>query len=46
MIKELGIHARAEISRLLGHPVHLKLRVKVEPEWQRSPAIRRRLGYE
>jgi GTP-binding protein Era len=45
-IKELGTHARAEVARLLGRPAHLKLTVHVEPNWTRSPAGRRKLGYE
>ena len=46
MIKQVGIRARAEIAKLLGCPVHLKLFVKVDPEWSRSTAALKRLGYE
>jgi GTP-binding protein Era len=46
MIKEIGTRARVEIARLLGCPVHLKLFVKVDPEWSRDAAALRRLGYE
>ncbi|MBI5482755.1 MAG: GTPase Era [Deltaproteobacteria bacterium] len=46
MIKEIGTRARAEIAKLLGCPVHLKLFVKVDPEWSRSTAALKRLGYE
>ena len=46
MIKEIGTRARMEISKLLGCPVHLKLFVKVDPEWSRSSAALKRLGYE
>jgi GTP-binding protein Era len=46
MIKELGTRARAEIAKLLGIPTHLKLFVKVDPEWTRTQAALRRLGYE
>ena len=46
MIKEIGTRARAEIAKLLGCPVHLKLFVKVDPEWSRSSAALKRLGYE
>jgi GTP-binding protein Era len=46
MVKEIGTRARAEISRLLGVPVHLKLFVKVSPDWTRSQAALKRMGYE
>jgi GTPase len=46
MIKEIGTRARVEIAQLLGCPVHLKLLVKVDPEWSRNAAALRRLGYE
>jgi GTP-binding protein Era len=45
MIREIGTKARAEITALLGRPAHLKLQVKVEPEWTTSPAALARLGY-
>lgn len=45
MIKEIGTRARAEISRLLHVPVHLKLFVKVDPDWTRTQSALRRLGY-
>lgn len=46
MVKEIGTRARAEIARLLGCPVHLKLFVKVDPDWTSRTAALRRLGYE
>jgi GTP-binding protein Era len=46
MIKEIGVRARKEISALLQCPVHLKLFVKVDPEWTRNQAAIRRMGYE
>jgi GTP-binding protein Era len=46
MIKEVGVRARAEISRLLHCPVHLKLHVKVDPDWTSRPNALKRLGYE
>ena len=46
MIKEIGTRARAEIGRLLGCPVHLKLFVKVSPDWTQTDGSLRRLGYE
>jgi GTP-binding protein Era len=45
MIKEVGTKARAGITELLGRPAHLKLQVKVEPDWTTSPAALARLGY-
>lgn len=36
-IKEVGIHAREEISGLLGRKVHLFLDVKVDPKWADNP---------
>lgn len=45
-IKQIGTHARLEISRLLGCPVHLQLTVRVAEGWTRSEAGRRRFGYE
>ncbi len=46
MVKEIGTKARAEISRLLGLPVHLKLIVKIDADWTSKPGSLRRLGYE
>ena len=46
MIKEIGTRARAEIGKLLGCPVHLKLHVKVDPDWTRNGRALSRLGYE
>jgi GTP-binding protein Era len=46
MIKEIGTAARHAIAKLVNCPVHLKLIVHVEPQWTRSPAARRKLGYE
>ncbi|MFH1130087.1 MAG: GTPase Era [Pseudomonadota bacterium] len=45
-IKQIGIIARHEISRLLGCAVHLKLVVRVEKDWSHLPQGRRRFGYE
>ena len=44
MIKEIGMRAREEIARLVGCPVHLKLRVRVERGWTERPDAVRRLG--
>ena len=46
MIKQIGMAAREEISRLLGTVVHLKLTVHVEPNWTGSRQGRKKLGYE
>lgn len=45
-IKEIGIAAREALSEFLECPVHVKLRVIVEPDWSRSAAGMRRVGYE
>jgi GTPase len=45
MIRDVGTAARAEITKLLGRPAHLKLHVKVAPDWTDSPQGIARLGY-
>lgn len=45
-IKNIGMRARKEISRLLDCTVHLKLFVKVEHNWTKNPHALKRLGYE
>ncbi|HET6284478.1 MAG TPA: GTPase Era [Polyangia bacterium] len=45
MIRDVGIAARTEITQLLGRPAHLKLEVKVVPDWTTSPEALDRLGY-
>jgi GTP-binding protein Era len=45
MIKDVGTAARAEITKLIGRPAHLRLHVKVAPDWSTSPADIARLGY-
>lgn len=44
-LRDVGSAARQQISRLLGTPVHLDLRVKVLKEWQRDPKHLNRLGF-
>jgi GTP-binding protein Era len=44
-IKELGIAARTELTRVFGKPVHLKLFVKVLEEWSREERELAKLGY-
>jgi GTP-binding protein Era len=46
MLRQAGSEARMELEALLSSRVHLELRVKVEPDWQRRPQILDRLGYE
>ncbi len=45
-IKEIGVAARESLAELLEVPVHVKLRVVVMPNWSRSVAGMRRVGYE
>ncbi|HEY0713208.1 MAG TPA: GTPase Era, partial [Polyangia bacterium] len=45
MIREVGTHARAEITRLIGRPAHLRLHVKVAPDWTTTEGGIARLGY-
>lgn len=44
-IKQIGIIARRQIERLLGHRVNLQLHVKVAKDWQRDPRQLRKLGF-
>ena len=44
-LRDVGIAARAQITALLGTPVHLDLRVKVVKEWQRDAKQLNRLGF-
>ena len=44
-LKEVGTTARQEISKLLGIPVHLDIRVKIAKDWQRDPKQLDRLGF-
>ena len=45
-IKEIGARARAELSKLLGVPVHLYLHVKVRPEWQEDRSLYGDIGLD
>jgi GTP-binding protein Era len=45
MIRELGTRARGAISDLLQRPAHLKLHVKVHPDWTTSADALVRYGY-
>jgi GTP-binding protein Era len=45
-IKDIGRRARAELTSLLGRPVHLFLNVKDRPGWDEERARIRALGLE
>jgi len=45
MIKEVGSRARHEITEMLGRPAHLRLHVKVAPEWTSSQNTIANAGY-
>lgn len=43
-IREIGARARAELSTLMGVPVHLYLHVKVKPDWEEDRSLYREIG--
>ena len=43
-LKEIGIHARREIEKLLGHRCHLELFVKVEEDWRNRDQLLNEFG--
>ncbi len=45
VLRAAGTEARQELEILFGTRVHLELRVKVEPDWQRRPQLLDRLGF-
>lgn len=45
-LKEIGSKARAEMSRLLGCPVHLYLHVKVKEGWDEDRGVYRDIGLD
>ena len=45
MIRQIGTQARGAISDLLQRPAHLKLHIKVHPDWTTSPDALARYGY-
>ncbi|WP_242138334.1 GTPase Era [Sphingomonas sp. TREG-RG-20F-R18-01] len=45
-IKEIGARARAELSGIMGRPVHLYLHVKVRPGWDDERDIYRDMGLD
>jgi GTP-binding protein Era len=45
-IKEIGARARAELSGIMGRPVHLYLHVKVKPGWDEDRDVYKDLGLD
>jgi len=45
-IKEIGAAARAELTTLLGRPIHLFLHVKVKPDWAEDRSVYRDMGLD
>lgn len=45
VLKAIGTRARREIEAMLDGPVYLELHVGVRPDWRRSAAETKRLGY-
>jgi GTPase len=45
MIRDVGTRARLAVSEFLQRPAHLKLTVRIEPDWTSSPAAMAALGY-
>ena len=45
-IKEIGARARAELSGIMGRPVHLYLHVKVKPGWDEERDVYREMGLD
>jgi len=45
-IKAIGEAARAELAKILGHPVHLFLHVKVDENWAEAREIYEEIGLE
>jgi GTP-binding protein Era len=46
LLKSAGSEARSELETLLGNQVNLMLHVDVEKDWQRTPELLDRLGFE
>lgn len=44
-LREVGVHARAQVEQLIGRRVYLSLHVRVAKEWQRDPKQLGRLGF-
>jgi GTP-binding protein Era len=46
MLKRIGTEARLELERVLGARIHLRLFVRVEPDWRKDARALRKLGYD
>lgn len=46
MLQTIGSEARADIEKLLGTHVNLKLWIKIRPDWRNNAADLKNLGYE
>ena len=46
MIRDVGTRARVAISEFLQRPAHIKLTVRIEPDWTTSPEAMAELGYQ
>jgi GTP-binding protein Era len=46
LLRDAGTEARHELEAFFGAKVHLDLRVRVEPDWQRTPDSLDRLGFQ
>lgn len=46
LLREAGTEARTELESIFGSKVHLDLRVTVESDWQQTPALLDRLGFQ
>lgn len=46
LLKTAGTEARAELETILGNRVNLDLKVVVEKDWQRTPQLLDRFGFE
>jgi GTP-binding protein Era len=44
-LKKIGLLARVDIERMVGHPVYLDLHVKVREHWRENEGLLKRLGY-
>ena len=44
-LKQIGSRSRAQIERLLGAKVYLKLFVKIQKNWRKDTRAIRRFGY-
>jgi len=45
-LKRVGTRARHELDKMLGHPVHLELWVKVRAHWSDNEQALQRFGYD